>query len=134
MQTHKMKQDNIIVIEQDNSIFKRPVWVAAFALTAAVVWGLAYPLIKLGFSEFHITPSMTGSKMLFAGLRFFFCGVIILSVAKATHRKFAVEKSSDWLFVLLFSLLNTTFHYAFFYPQFHECVYCSNPCLHFLQK
>ena len=99
MQTHKMKQDNIIVIEQDNSIFKRPVWVAAFALTAAVVWGLAYPLIKLGFSEFHITPSMTGSKMLFAGLRFFFCGVIILSVAKATHRKFAVEKSSDWLFV-----------------------------------
>lgn len=115
MQTHKMKQDNIIVIEEDNSIFKRPVWVAAFALTAAVVWGLAYPLIKLGFSEFHITPSMTGSKMLFAGLRFFFCGVIILSVAKATHRKFAVEKSSDWLFVLLFSLLNTTFHYAFFY-------------------
>ncbi|MCI6463373.1 MAG: EamA/RhaT family transporter, partial [Prevotella sp.] len=31
------------------SIFQRPVWVAVFAITAAMVWGWAYPLIKLGF-------------------------------------------------------------------------------------
>lgn len=46
----------------DKSIFQRPLWVSIFALTAAIVWGWAYPLIKLGFVEFAITPDMTGSN------------------------------------------------------------------------
>ena len=97
------------------SIFQRPVWVAVFAITAAMVWGWAYPLIKLGFREFGITPDMTGSKMLFAGIRFCLSGLIILAVAKAIHRPFALGKTADSWYVLLFSLLNTTLHYAFFY-------------------
>ena len=44
------------------SIFQRPFWVVFFALTAAIAWGWAYPLIKLGFNEFGITTEMTGSK------------------------------------------------------------------------
>ena len=35
-------------------LFQRPFWVSCFALTAAVVWGWAYPLIKMGFEEFAI--------------------------------------------------------------------------------
>lgn len=33
--------------ETPHSIFQRPLWVTIFALTAALVWGWAYPLIKL---------------------------------------------------------------------------------------
>ena len=55
---------------QTKSIFQQPLWVTIFALTAAIAWGWAYPLIKLGFSEFAISADMTGSKMLFAGIRF----------------------------------------------------------------
>ena len=97
------------------SIFQRPAWVAGLALTAAILWGWAYPLIKLGFGEFRITPDMAGSKMLFAGIRFCVSGLIILTVARATHRRFSLSGRRDWWYVLLFSLLNTTFHYAFFY-------------------
>ena len=91
-----------------------------FALTAAMVWGWAYPLIKLGFREFEITADMTASKMLFAGIRFCISGLIILSIAKLTHRDFSLKKTSErriytWLYLLLFALLNTTIHYAFFY-------------------
>ena len=96
-------------------LFQRPVWVACFALTAAVVWGWAYPLIKLGFDEFAITPEMTGNKILFAGVRFTMSGLIILAMAKSMHRPFAMRKGSDWGFMLLFALMNTTFHYASFY-------------------
>ena len=105
----------------NSSIFQRPVWAAAFAFIAAFLWGWAYPLIKLGFAEFQITTEMTGSKMLFAGIRFFLSGLIILSVARITHRSFGlkeVAKASIWgsvLFLLAFTLLNTTLHYAFFY-------------------
>lgn len=97
------------------SIFQRPLWVAVFALTAAIVWGWAYPLIKLGFAELQITPGMTGSKMLFAGIRFSISGLIILAMAHKAHRSFRVESASAWWYVLLFSLFNTTLHYFFFY-------------------
>ena len=97
------------------SIFKRPLWVTIFALTAAIAWGWAYPLIKLGFAEFGITQDMTGSKMLFAGVRFSIAGLIVLAVAAAKKRSFAVSDIAGAGYILLFALLNTTLHYAFFY-------------------
>ena len=96
-------------------LFQRPFWVSCFALTAAVVWGWAYPLIKMGFDEFAITPDMTGNKILFAGVRFTFSGLIILAFAKTKRRSFAMRRKTDWWFMLLFALLNTTFHYSTFY-------------------
>ena len=129
------------------SIFQRPVWVSLFALTAAISWGWAYPLIKMGMEEYQITADMTGSKMLFAGIRFFISGIIILAIARSSHREFGFKKktvqkensclkenhdvqknhyiqktgsfsfltNSNVWFLLLYALLNTTLHYAFFY-------------------
>ncbi len=114
----------------NQSIFQRPLWVSLFALTAAIAWGWAYPLIKMGMEEFQIAADMTGSKMLFAGIRFFLSGIIVLTIAKKSHRKFGLASTASskgkscclgiltnknaW-FILLYSLLNTTLHYAFFY-------------------
>lgn len=100
---------------QKKSIFQRPLWVTVFALTAATAWGWAYPLIKSGFAAFGITSGMTGAKMLFAGIRFCLSGLIILGMAGAGRRDFHVRKPADWWYILLFCLLNTTLHYAFFY-------------------
>ena len=100
---------------EKKSIFQRPLWVTTFALTAAIAWGWAYPLIKLGFTEFGITEAMTGSKMLFAGIRFALSGFILLAIAFSTRRNFRVSKPGDWSYISLFALLNTTFHYSFFY-------------------
>lgn len=64
---------------------------------------------------------MTGSKMLFAGIRFFISGLIILTVARVTHRSFELKETAkanilgSCLFLLAFTLLNTTLHYACFY-------------------
>jgi drug/metabolite transporter (DMT)-like permease len=97
------------------SIFQRPAWVVVFAMTAAIAWGGALPLIKVGFNAFGITTDMTGSKMLFAGIRFAAAGLIILSVARSSRRPFTTSKASDWWFILAFALMNTTLHYFFFY-------------------
>jgi drug/metabolite transporter (DMT)-like permease len=86
-----------------------------FALTAAIAWGWAFPLIKVGFNDFGITPDMTGSKMLFAGIRFAVAGLIVLSVARSSGRSFKTNKMSDWYFIIAFTLMNTTLHYFFFY-------------------
>jgi len=97
------------------SIFQRPVWVTVFALTAAIAWGWAFPLIKIGFSAFGITADMTGSKMLFAGIRFAVAGLIVLAVARSSNRSFKTDIRRDWWFILVFALMNTALHYFFFY-------------------
>ncbi len=97
------------------SIFQRPVWVTMFALTAAIAWGWAFPLIKIGFSAFGITADMTGSKMLFAGIRFAAAGLIVLVVARSSNRSFKTDIRRDWWFILAFALMNTALHYFFFY-------------------
>lgn len=103
-------------LHTEKSIWQRPVWVVIFAFTAAFAWGWAYPLIKLGFAEFGITPDQTGSKMLFAGVRFAISGLIILAMAKGAHRSFVVSTGArGWAFILIFALLNTSIHYACFY-------------------
>lgn len=113
-------------MQQKTSIFQRPVWVALFALTTSIVWGWAYPLIKLGFAEFAITPEMTASKMLFAGVRFLISGVIILAVAggrslrsasrtQGLSQSFCLKVPRSWWFIIAYALMNTTLHYACFY-------------------
>ena len=97
------------------SIFQRPVWVTVFALTAAIAWGWAFPLIKIGFNAFGITADMTGSKMLFAGIRFAAAGLIVLGVARSSGRSFRTDIRHDWWFILAFALMNTALHYFFFY-------------------
>lgn len=99
----------------NKNLFQQPLYVTLFALTAAVAWGWAYPLIKLGFEEFSITSGMTASKMLFAGIRFGLSGLIILGMARQMHRPFGVMKKSAWWYILAFALVNTTLHYACFY-------------------
>lgn len=103
-------------MEQERiSIFQRPAWVVVFALTAAIAWGWAFPLIKVGFGAFGITADMTGSKMLFAGIRFAVAGLIVLTVARSSGRSFKTSKVADWKFLLAFALMNTSLHYFFFY-------------------
>ena len=96
-------------------IFQRPAWVVVFALTVAIAWGWAFPLIKVGFNAFAITADMTGSKMLFAGIRFAAAGLIVLAVARSNGRSFKIKRIIDWRFILAFALMNTTLHYFFFY-------------------
>ncbi len=97
------------------SIFQQPMWVALFALTAATAWGWAYPLIKIGFNEYGITQAMTGSKILFAGIRFCLSGLIVLAIARATHRSFRTRSKAAWLYIAAYAMLNTTIHYFCFY-------------------
>ena len=100
---------------ENTPLFQRPLWVTVFALTAAIAWGWAFPIVKIGFDAFGITPEMTGSKMLYAGIRFASAGLIVLTIARRSGHSFRVRAKSDWWFILAFALMNTTLHYFFFY-------------------
>ena len=97
------------------SIFERPLWRTVLALLSAIAWGWAFPLVKIGFVELGITADMTASKMVYAGVRFALAGLLVLAIAALLRRRFTLRSSGDVWFVVLFALVNTALHYAFFY-------------------
>ena len=115
MEFRNKRHTNQMTEQSRTPIFQRPAWVVVFALTVAIAWGWAFPLIKVGFNAFAITADMTGSKMLFAGIRFAAAGLIVLAVARSNGRSFKIKRIIDWRFILAFALMNTTLHYFFFY-------------------
>lgn len=83
------------------------------AVLCTLLWGTAYPLIKLAYADMNIVA--VSDKLLFAGLRFLIAGVMVFVVCFFMRKNvFDIEKSRAPK-ILLYSLLLTVFHYTFNY-------------------
>ena len=84
------------------------------AIICTMLWGSAIPTIKLGYSVFNITASATADKLLFAGVRFFGAGLIILIPYFLFHQKIRLTKKlcTD---SLILGLMQTAGQYFFMY-------------------
>ncbi len=83
------------------------------ALLVMLLWGALFPLSKMGFSAYDIVT--TGDILLFAGVRFTVCGVLI--TALAAHREtpsMAAVKQSIWP-ILWSGVFAVVLHYGFTY-------------------
>ena len=56
------------------------------ASLSCLLWGSAYPAIKTGYAMFAIASDDIPTKLLFAGYRFFFAGILLLAMAILTRR------------------------------------------------
>ena len=95
-----------------------PVVASLLATFCALLWGSAYPSIKLGYELFMVGPDDTPAKMAFAGLRFTLAGVLVLLFSFFMGPKQQTLRSLDrkaWRSAFLLGLLQTTVHYTFFY-------------------
>ncbi len=99
----------------NKNIFTYKPTVVLFAITTAITWAFAFPLIKIGFELFQIDNSDTGAKTLFAGIRFFLAGILTMIIAKVNKNSFKLGGSKNIGLLAVFSVVNTTLHYFFFY-------------------
>ncbi|MDR0575949.1 MAG: DMT family transporter [Candidatus Accumulibacter sp.] len=89
--------------------------VVALATLCCLLWGSAYPAIKTGYALFGIAAGDVASKMVFAGYRFMFAGLLLLALSAAMRRKtFALDRGNLFPTILL-GLTQTTLQYIFFY-------------------
>ncbi len=88
--------------------------VVAIALCCCLLWGSAVPAVKIGYGLFAIAPSDTPSLMLFAGLRFFLSGLILLGWSALT-RKPVAQPPGRLGQLLLLGLVSTAGQYLFYY-------------------
>ena len=97
------------------NIFQDKHYKAILAIICAVGWSMAYPLIKVGYGIFEISADDLGGKLLFAGVRFLFAGLLVSAfcVCRKTKLDLKIRKDISWL--LLLALVNTALHYMFAY-------------------
>lgn len=76
---------------------------------------MAYPLIKIGYQEFQITSTDLGGKILFAGIRFLFAGMLVSGFCRLRKEKLELENKNDLWWLILLAIVNTTLHYMLAY-------------------
>lgn len=92
-----------------------PAVIGLLAVFCCVLWGSAFPCIKIGYRLFSIASEDTGSVILFAGIRFAMAGVLVLLAGSALQKQLLVPKAAEYKKILILSLLQTSVQYALFY-------------------
>lgn len=96
------------------SFFTRRKVVFAVASLCCLLWGSAYPAIKNGYALFNIAASDIPSKLVFAGYRFIFAGLILLAIAALGQKTLRLSRRTVGQ-VCLLGLTQTSLQYVFFY-------------------
>lgn len=99
-----------------DQFFSRPAVAILFAIAINMVWGCAFPFIKIGYELFAIDTTDITALFVFAGVRFSISGLIVLVGASIVKRKilwFPIQKNS-WK-ILGIALLQTSMQYTLYY-------------------
>ena len=98
-----------------NNLFENKISAGIFACICAILWGSAFPVLKISFRELNILPVDIYSKLYFAGIRFFISSIILFLIIKF-YLKLSIKISKNYYRpLLLLGLLQTTIMYFFFY-------------------
>lgn len=85
------------------------------ALLCVMLWGTAFPLIKLGYARFAVEQGDIGSKLLFAGIRFTLAGILVYIFGLLARKKAPNPRRSDILPIAALGVVQTTLQYLFAY-------------------
>lgn len=85
------------------------------ALISCFLWGSAVPSIKKGYEFFSISESDVRTIILFAGLRFFLAGVLVILFQTIAERKFTAPPKKAFPAIFKLSLAQTIVQYVFYY-------------------
>lgn len=105
----------IIEIMNEEGIFQKNSVILSLALLCTLLWGSAYPSIKIGYSLFAIGENDIFNKLLFAGNRFALAGILVLSLTWIIQKKFPTPKKEALGHIALLGFIQTTLEYLFFY-------------------
>ena len=89
--------------------------VITIAIFCSILWGSAFPVLKVSYEELQMVPEDTIAKVVFAGMRFLLAGVILLVGMLFFNRKALVVSRNRIPVLILFGITQTALQYYFFY-------------------
>ena len=102
-------------MESKKSILENPKMVLPSAMLCCLLWGSAFPLVKIGFSWLNISSEDIPTEILYAGLRFTLAGVIAIIITSLISGKFLRPTMKSLPKVFSLSMFQTILQYLFFY-------------------
>ncbi|NLP46920.1 MAG: DMT family transporter [Epulopiscium sp.] len=96
-------------------LFTTPWFVVSAAILCAILWGSAFPVLKLSYPELGLQPDDLYGKVVFAGFRFLLASIIIFVFFKLTTKESIRVSKKYWLPLLGLGTLQTGLQYFFFY-------------------
>ncbi len=98
-----------------NSFLRKPHIAIMIAILCSVLWGSAFPVLKVSYSELQMAPTDVVAKMVFAGIRFLLAGIMVLVwLAFMDARKLKITKR-QFISLLILGVIQTALQYYFFY-------------------
>ena len=98
-----------------SNIFTHPIVMSVLATICCLLWGSAFPAIKLGYRWFDIAAEATGTQILFAGCRFTLAGILTLIIGSILAGKVLLPKKESLKKIAILSIFQTSLHYFCFY-------------------
>lgn len=89
--------------------------IALPALLAVLLWGSAFPAVKLGYRLFQIDAGDSFAQLLFAGVRFSLAGAMVLCLAAFSPRHKLLPPRRLVPDIILLSLAQTIVQYSLYY-------------------
>ncbi len=109
-----MNVNEIQAMKQPNP-FSNPLVVTLIASLCCLLWGSAFPSIKLGYIAFGIMPEDIASKFVFAGYRFILAGLLLLILFHIVRKRKLGLSRRQWAGLTMLGVLQTGLQYMFFY-------------------
>lgn len=100
---------------KEKNILTNKLIVFLLALLCCLLWGSAFPSIKIGYQLFSIESSDTMSQILFAGYRFFLAGILTIIFGSLIQKEFLYPRKGSVKLIVILSLFQTIIQYLFFY-------------------
>lgn len=104
-----------MLIKDKQAFFSKTWVVAVMAILCCMLWGSAFPCVKIGYKLFNVDTEHVPSVILFAGLRFTLAGVLVIIFGCISQRKILLPQKKNWWRVLVLCCFQAIAQYIFFY-------------------
>ena len=108
-----MEKTTLSRAEKLDRIFGTPVYAVLLAIFCNVLWGSAFPFIKMGYRLFSIDSANTPSIFCFAGVRFMLGSFLVLLGSVLLQNRCPVPRGKVAAECCALGLWQTTTQYAF---------------------
>lgn len=89
--------------------------VISIAIFCAILWGSAFPVLKVSYEEMQMAESDTIAKVVLAGMRFLMAGLMLIIGLLFVSRKSLKVTMRQVRFLIVFGIIQTALQYYFFY-------------------
>lgn len=88
---------------------------AATAVFCSILWGSAFPVLKITYEELMLSPGDYGARMVLAAIRFLLAGLLLLVMVRIGFRRTLKIKKNFWPAIAVIGILQIFLQYFFFY-------------------